>query len=167
MRCPRQCNCRRGSQQQFSHLIISVAWRYWPARPHFQHDSHTMAAGYLARLSDPLGVWRGKRSSLGFRIAFHARSRQSVRLMRTTRLRSGPSFWLALSEPRTPPGRNGPGGVPYGAGRRSLIRRQVKDKLVLFTRLCIELHTPSTGIHGPPRAQTPYSQLGEALSKGE
>jgi hypothetical protein len=74
---------------------------------------------------------------------------------------------LALSEPRTPPGRNGPGGVPYGAGRRSLIRRQVKDKLVLFTRLCIESHTPSTGIHGPPRVQTPYSQLGEALSKRE
>ncbi len=77
---------------------------------------------------------------------------------------NGGAFFLglALSEPRTPPGRNGPGGVPYGAGRRALIRRQVKDKLFLFTRLCIESHTPSTGIHGPPRVQTPYSQLGEA-----
>jgi hypothetical protein len=35
------------------------------------------------------------RPSLGFKFAFPCRSRQTVRLMRTTRLRSGLSFGLA------------------------------------------------------------------------
>ncbi len=41
------------------YFSISAALRYWPERPHFEHFSRTMAAGYSARLNHPSACDRG------------------------------------------------------------------------------------------------------------
>ncbi len=47
---------RSGSGTPAPYFSVSLAVRYWPERPHFEHFSRTMAAGCSARLSDPLGM---------------------------------------------------------------------------------------------------------------